>query len=202
MGAPLYFYTENFAPTLGSGAHNRLYLNIRAYLDLGFEVECVKLRTTSTHQEASPGLQIKQCAKRDIAPAMSHNIESDYVSAQIRVACDIENRRPYGHEKRKLRYARRAEQLIAKRSSLILCIADHEAARMRTEWGCPQAEFFPMSIADEEPHRKRTWLSGGCLNLLHLGSPAHFPTYRSLEFLLEKVSLFWIRRYWGGFASM
>ena len=44
-----------------------------------------------------------------------------------------------------------------------------------------------MSIGDEEPVDRNAWLAGCRLNILHLGGLSHFPTYRSLEFLLEKV---------------
>ena len=186
-----------------------MYSNMRAYLDLGFEVEWVQVRTTSPHQDASPELRIDRCVKRDLAPprrsmlgrvlypaglttnaawkfyfttaeafreeaetrekatpgAIHHfemgqpgsaipllhgvktvwscpDIESDYLAAQIHLACEMENSGSLGHENRRLRFIKRAEKLMARKSSLILCIADHEAERMRA-WGCPQAEFFP-----------------------------------------------------------
>jgi hypothetical protein len=251
---PIYFYTQNLAPRQASGAHNRIYSNLRAYLDLGFEPEWVHLRTTSNQEVASPELGIAKYFTREAVPtvrssrgrieyalglttksawqfyfstaqafreeviarerrtpgAIHHfelglagsaiplldnvktvwscaDVESDYLSAQLHIDCQTENRGLQAHEKRRLRFVRRAERLITKRSSVTLCIADHETERMRTEWGCPQAEFLPMSMADEELGRKPEWLSGGRLNLLHLGSVEHFPTYRSLEFLLEKV---------------
>jgi glycosyltransferase involved in cell wall biosynthesis len=54
--------------------------------------------------------------------------------------------------------------------------------------GLPAVEYFPLSMPDEpERDGTRTWAPNGRLRLLHLGSISHLPSYRSLEFLFEKV---------------
>jgi glycosyltransferase involved in cell wall biosynthesis len=42
-------------------------------------------------------------------------------------------------------------------------------------------------MADEEVIVRDAWLAGGNLNMLHLGGLSHFPTFRSIAFLLEEV---------------
>jgi glycosyltransferase involved in cell wall biosynthesis len=250
----LYFYTQNLAPRLGAGVNNRLYSNMRAYLDLGYEVEWVQLCTTSADEEASPDLRIRKRTKRNLGPPVRtlpgrvafalglttsgawnfyfptatafreeaeareraapgslhhfelplaasaipwlrgmktiwscHDIGAHLLERQYSIDRGPDNPKPQAWEKRRLRYLDRAERLTARRSSLVLCIADCDAEHIRNIWGCPQAQFFPMSMAREDAAARHAWLPDGQFRLLHLGGLGHFPTYRSLEFLLEKI---------------
>ncbi|GAB4539738.1 MAG: hypothetical protein Fur002_05330 [Anaerolineales bacterium] len=82
---------------------------------------------------------------------------------------------------------RRAEDWVARSNNLILNIAIHEQQEFQQR-GYQHAEFFPMSWANESPApRRRAWMSGGILRLLHLGSVDGFLGYDSLRFILEKV---------------
>jgi glycosyltransferase involved in cell wall biosynthesis len=86
-----------------------------------------------------------------------------------------------------LRFARHFERSLANHASLILCIADYDREHLRRDWGCRAVEYFPLSIPDEPEDRTREWAPNGHLRLLHLGSISHLPSYRSLEFLFERV---------------
>jgi len=116
-----------------------------------------------------------------------HDLPSTVLAATTRIACETQSRNPTVTERRELRFARRLERRMAQYASLILCIADYDCERLR-EWGCRAVEYFPLSIPDEpEVDRTREWKRNGHLRLLHLGSISHLPSYRSLEFLFEKV---------------
>ena len=117
-----------------------------------------------------------------------HDLPSTVSAATTKIACDAERRPPTVAERRELRFASRVERFMARRSPLILCIAQHDCERLRTEWGCGPVEYLPMSIPDDGGGRRANgWLAGGRLRLLHLGSVSHLPSYRSLEFLFERV---------------
>jgi glycosyltransferase involved in cell wall biosynthesis len=76
---------------------------------------------------------------------------------------------------------------MANHASLVLCVADYDCQRLH-DWGCRAAEYFPLSMPDEpEADGMRTWAPNGRLRLMHLGSISHLPSFRSLEFLFEKV---------------
>ena len=116
-----------------------------------------------------------------------HDLPSTVLSATTRIACETQSRTPTVSERRELRFASRFERRMAQYASLILCIADYDCERLR-EWGCRAVEYFPLSIPDEpEVDGTREWKRNGRLRLLHLGSISHLPSYRSLEFLFEKV---------------
>jgi glycosyltransferase involved in cell wall biosynthesis len=117
-----------------------------------------------------------------------HDLPSTVSAATARIACEAQRRAPSGSERRDLRFARRVERFMARHAPLILCIAEHDSVRLRDEWGCRAAEYLPMSIPGDggEP-RAGGWLRDGRLRLLHLGSVSHLPSYRSLEFLFERV---------------
>jgi glycosyltransferase involved in cell wall biosynthesis len=115
-----------------------------------------------------------------------HDLPSTVLAATTRIACEMESRSPTVSERRELRFARRFEKHMAKYASLVLCIADYDCIRLR-EWGCRAVEYFPLSIPDEPEDRTREWAPNGRLRLLHLGSISHLPSYRSLEFLFERV---------------
>jgi glycosyltransferase involved in cell wall biosynthesis len=116
-----------------------------------------------------------------------HDLPSTVLTATTRIACEAQSRNPTVSERRELRFARRLERSMAKYASLILCIADYDCIRLR-EWGCRAVEYFPLSMPDEvETDPSREWAPNGRLRLLHLGSISHLPSYRSLEFLFERV---------------
>jgi glycosyltransferase involved in cell wall biosynthesis len=118
-----------------------------------------------------------------------HDLPSMTISAVVRIACDVETRKPTPAERRELRFASRAERHIAERTPLILALSDFDRRRLHEEWGIQPIETLPMSIPDEAPAAvlRASWCAAGKLTLLHLGRTAHLPTFRSLEFLLTKV---------------
>ncbi len=115
-----------------------------------------------------------------------HDLPSTVLAATTRIACETQSRNPTVSERRELRFARRLERRMANYASLVLCIADYDCMRLR-DWGCRAVEYFPLSIPDEPEDRTREWAPNGHLRLLHLGSISHLPSYRSLEFLFERV---------------
>ena len=116
-----------------------------------------------------------------------HDLPSSVLEATTRIACEAQSRNPSVTELRELRFARRFERKMANHASLVLCVADYDCERLN-EWGCRAVEYLPLSMPDEpEQDGTRTWAPNGRLRLLHLGSISHLPSYRSLEFLFEKV---------------
>lgn len=82
---------------------------------------------------------------------------------------------------------RQAEDLIARRASLILNIAVHEHAEFLRR-GYRNAVLFPMSWPDEAlVRRARAWKEDGKLRLLHLGSVNGLMGYESLSYLIGEV---------------
>ncbi len=116
-----------------------------------------------------------------------HDLPSTVSLATSKIACEVENRTPTIPEQRELRFMRRVERLMARHAPLILCIADYDSEMLRTQWRS-KAEYLPMSITSEDSNKKRdNWLTSNRLRIMHLGSISHLPSYRSLEFLFEKV---------------
>jgi glycosyltransferase involved in cell wall biosynthesis len=117
-----------------------------------------------------------------------HDLPSTVSAATTKIACEAGSRSPTVAERRELRFARSVERLMARSASLILTIADHDRERLRSEWGCRAVEYLPLSIPGDGGETKgNDWLRDGRLRLLHLGSVSHLPSYRSLEFLFERV---------------
>lgn len=117
-----------------------------------------------------------------------HDLPSTVATATMKIAREVQGRTQTVPERRELKFAERLERLMAERAPLILCIAKHDAERLRDEWGCNHAEYFPMSIPDDGADRAvGRWLPEGRLRLMHLGRVSHLPSYRSLEFLLAWV---------------
>lgn len=95
--------------------------------------------------------------------------------------------RSEAERQRVLGRVRQAEDLIARRASLILNIAAHEHAEFQRR-GYPNAVLFPMSWPDEAlVPRAREWKEGSKLRLLHLGSVNGLVGYESLSFLIGEV---------------
>ena len=237
----------------GSGAALRLYSNVRAYLDLGFEVEVIQIGTRTDETEPARELNpVKWTRVFEPAPETSiwgrlmfrmgvpakaaveyfvdrsrlttrevekrrqpdavfhmegefmasalprmralprtiwsvHDLPSTVSAASTKIACEAQGRKPTVAELRELRFATKYEHCIARHAALALCIADYDVNRIR-DWGCRAVEYLPMSIPDEEVEESgREWLPDGRLRLLHLGSVSHLPSFRSLEFLFDKV---------------
>lgn len=257
----VHIYARDCLPSRdGSGTNSRIYSNVRAYLDLGYEVEVVYFQTkrnapfapevslpnvrwthlqvyetqstllnrTSNRLAYWSGWPInraldyrfktRQLVRREVrrreaafpgslhhfeyvATACAaihlagvnciwshHDIESDFAARHQSIRHELEGRHPQGHERRSLKYLKQAERLAARHCRLILCIARHECDVLRRQWECKHAEFFPMSVpVEESPLRTRTWVEGSKLRLFHLGRIDSLPSFRSLQFLLEKV---------------
>lgn len=252
----VFIYLNTMPRKQGSGASLRYYSNVRAYLDLGFEVEVVQIagepdgsepsedlrpvtwarafgrpappslagrlayragvacrpsveyyfpyhrltaREVAARAASAPGAihQLEGEAYANILPWLPegaravlslHDIPSAIVEASTRIACEAQRRPPTTPERRELRFVRRAERMMARHAPLILCISDHDREWARTELACETAEYLPMSIPDVgAAQRPEGWMSGGRLRLLHLGRVSHLPSYRSLEFLFERV---------------
>ncbi len=116
-----------------------------------------------------------------------HDMPSTVSLATNKIACEVENRTPTVPERRELRFMQRVESFIARHTPLVVCIADYDSERLRTEWGS-RAEYLPMSITCVGASgRRNNWLAGGRLRTIHLGRISHLPSYRSLEFLFERV---------------
>jgi glycosyltransferase involved in cell wall biosynthesis len=251
-------YMQDWLPCRdGSGTNNRLYSNVRAYLDLGCDVEVICIQTKPDFQfqpdptlagarwthlpamnrhagalfkraaywagwpqgsaldyvfKTRPLIRAEAHRRETTAPGALHHfeylstacaaidlkelrcvwslhdIESNFLAGHLAMRWEVDGRQPRGWEKRSLKYLKRAEQLSALRNRLVLCIARHECEFLRREWGCDHAAFFPMSLPVEEPPpRARGWMEHGKLRLLHLGRIDSLPSFRSLQFLLEKV---------------
>ena len=250
-----FIFLDTVPQRQGSGAALRLYSNVRAYLDLGFEVEVIQIGTrvdeTEPARDLNPvkwtrvfepapeasiwgrlmfrmgipakaaveyfvdrsRLTVREVEKRrqqapdavfhmegefmaSALPRMRalprriwsvHDLPSTVSAASTRIACEAQGRQPSVAELRELRFATKYEHFIARHAALALCIADYDVSRIR-DWGCRAVEYLPMSIPDEEVEESdREWLPDGRLRLLHLGSVSHLPSYRSLEFLFDKV---------------
>jgi glycosyltransferase involved in cell wall biosynthesis len=108
--------------------------------------------------------------------------------ATTRIACDLDDRKPTRAEERACRFARRAESKMLAAAPLILTISDADRVRFAAR-GYRNVAWLPMSIPNDAPIRLASpqWMAGGRLTLLHLGRTAHLPSFRSLEFLLDKV---------------
>lgn len=253
----VHMYMQDWLPRHdGTGTHNRIYSNVRAYLDLGLEVEIIYFQTKPSLPFAAdaslPGVKwthiqphntqtnpldrvaywlgwpanraynyrFKNCRVirsevlrreamlpgvihhfeyMDTACAITrlqnvnciwslHDIESNFVSGHRSIRQELGGPAQLRSEKRALSYLQQAERLVAKRSSLVLCIAKHECDELRQQWGCSNAEFFPMSLPFEDaPARTRTWMQDGKLRLFHLGRIDSLPSFRSLQFILQDV---------------
>lgn len=252
----VFIYLETMPQRQGSGASLRFYSNVRAYLDLGFDVEVIQIAPQPDGSQPSRDLHpvawkrviepvpeptlfgrlmyrvgIPQQAaveyyfrmhrlvarevklRRQQAPEAIHHFEGESLAnvipwlpkdtrsvwslhdlpsmvaeAKIKIACEINRREQTVPEKRELRFTRRLERFMAQHAPLILCISDYDRERLQCEWGCKQAEYLPMSIPGDGADRATgNWLQGGRLRLLHLGRVSHLPSYRSLEFLFERV---------------
>ena len=95
--------------------------------------------------------------------------------------------RSEAERQRVLGRVRQAEDLIARRVSLILNIAAHEHAEFQRR-GYGNAVLFPMSWPDEAlVQRARGWKEDGKLRLLHLGSVNGLVGYESLSYLIGEV---------------
>jgi glycosyltransferase involved in cell wall biosynthesis len=261
MRPRVFIYMQDWLPCRsGTGTHNRLYSNVRAYLDLGYAVEIICFRTRpdwpfktdatlagatwteisldgalntagngtfcrlaywagvpfesgfNYHFKTRSRIQSEMVARENQHPGAIHHLEyiscacsainlprlnciwshhdmeSKFKEGHLRMREEVSGRRFKAADRRSLRWLRRGERRAARDSLLILCIAEHEARFMQQEWGCRHAEFFPMSLPEETaPIRTREWLGGGKLRLFHLGRIDSLPSFRSLEFLLEKV---------------
>jgi glycosyltransferase involved in cell wall biosynthesis len=256
-----FIYMQDWLPCRnGTGTHNRLYSNVRAYLDLGYAVEIICFRTRpdwvfktdatlagatwteipldttlntpgngtfsrlaywagvpfepglNYHFKTRPRIRAEMAAREHQRPGAIHHLEyiacacsainlprlnciwshhdmeSRFKEGHLRMRQEISGRCSQGADRRSLRWLKRAERRTARDSSLILCIAEHEAQFMRRDWECNHAAFFPMSLPDETaPVRTRAWMADGRFRLFHLGRIDSLPSFRSLEFLLEKV---------------
>jgi glycosyltransferase involved in cell wall biosynthesis len=117
-----------------------------------------------------------------------HDLPATVTSAIVRIACELDGRTPTSAERRQIRFTSRAERWIAGRTPLILAISDADRIRLQSEWGIAQVETLPTFIRTQPlGPRDRPWMDGGRLNLLHLGNTRHLPSFRSLEFLFERV---------------
>ena len=117
-----------------------------------------------------------------------HEVPSQSLAGVNRAARDLQGRPLRAPQIRQERFARSLERRVAARCGLVLCITLEDAARMQTLWRCPRAEFLPTSVADlPAALPERPWMPDGVLRLLHLGALTHLPSFRSLEFLLERV---------------
>jgi glycosyltransferase involved in cell wall biosynthesis len=250
----VFLYTSLLPQRTGSGAHLRIFSNVRAWLDLGFDVEIVKIGSDVGEPPADSELaRVQWCFARgsasrslhgrlayrfgvcssaacayyfhwhtaalrevrrraalfpgslhqfegddvgNVIPFISglhavlsaHDISSGAIAASQQIGRELGGPNSAGSDEREHRFFRRIERRIAAASRLVLCIstADHEV--MRSEWGIGQAEYLPMSVGDEMRFSPgRQWTPAGTLRLLHLGSVAHLPSYRSLEWLLTCV---------------
>lgn len=117
-----------------------------------------------------------------------HDLPSHASRATIKISCDAESRAPTRAEERGLHFMHRLERLIAKRSSLVLCIGTEDQKIINHEFGYSHAEYFPMSIPSSHHVVRDTGLSNGKkLKMLHLGAIQHLPSYRSLEYLFKDI---------------
>ncbi len=95
--------------------------------------------------------------------------------------------RSEAERQRVLGRVRQAEDLIARRASLILNIAAHEHEEFLRR-GYRNAVLFQMSWPDEAlVPRARAWKEDGKLRLLHLGSVNGLVGYESLSYLIGEV---------------
>ena len=69
----VFIYTNTVPQTTGSGAHLRLYSNVRAYLDLGFEAELVHIAASPDNSVAGAGMEALRLT-RDVAGPPSRSI--------------------------------------------------------------------------------------------------------------------------------
>lgn len=252
----VFIYLNTMPRKQGSGASLRFYSNVRAYLDLGFEVEVVQVANEPDGSEPSEDLQpvtwtrvfgpepepsllgrlayragvpsrasveyyfpYHRLVAREVAARLKqapdavhhlegeshanvlpwlpkdaraiwslHDLPSTVVNASIKIACEAQRRDATTPEQRELKFARQVERFMARHAPLILCISDQDRERLQTEWSCERVEYLPMSIPDEGAvQRSEGWMTGGKLRLLHLGRVSHLPSFRSLEFLFERV---------------
>jgi glycosyltransferase involved in cell wall biosynthesis len=252
----VFIFLDTMPQRQGSGASLRFYSNVRAYLDLGFDVEVIQIASSPDGSEPSRDLEpvvwtriierppsptalgrvmfrwgiprqasftyyvpqsriVRREAeiRRRRAPGAIYHFEGEAFSpvipaqprtmrciwslhdpsstvaaAIIKIASEAQHRPPTVAERRELRFTRRMERYVARHTPLILCISDHDAQRLRSEWDCERTEYLPMSIPGDGADRKAgIWVPGGRLRLLHVGRVSHLPSYRSLEFLFEKV---------------
>lgn len=251
----VFIFLDTMPQRQGSGASLRFYSNIKAYLNLGFNVEVVQIAESDDLSKPTEDLspvvwkrvfepmpppsltgrllfragvpgqasvayyfpkhfvvlrEVKERLKdfptalfhlegesmANVIPWLPksanciwslHDLPSTVAAATVRIRCEAENRQPTVPEQRELKFAERAERFIAERTRAIFCIAQHDCDRLREDWNCPQTEYLPMSIPGDGADRPQNWLQNGQLRLLHLGRVSHLPSYRSLEFLLEKV---------------
>ena len=117
-----------------------------------------------------------------------HDVESRFRGALLDIRAEVEDKRATGRDLRELRRMRSAERRAAAHCRLILCIARHEADSLRREWPTAPVEHFPMSVPDEDrPGRTRNWVEGNTVRLLHVGRIDGLASYRSLEFLFDRV---------------
>lgn len=117
-----------------------------------------------------------------------HDLESRFQKAHQEIRTDLSKAKKHSWEGRAFKYLELAERKVAEQSALTLCIAQHEADFLQGEWGCRNAEFFPMSMSgDQLDSTGKTAESNGKVRVLHLGRIDSLPSYRSLEYLFEKV---------------
>ncbi len=256
---PVYIYTQGVPAPTGSGTKIRHFTNIRAYLDLGFDVEVIRfsecLRATPSQKPQLDGLDIKwtevkslpsraslfqrfayqlgfpfgpilnlsfrtrkeirrEVERREIkTPGAIHQFEYlgtasavvgmdginaiwscyDLVSERHNKLFDFREEigtlsKSNRAQRLRIRYLEQTEKAVASHCKLVLMIAKHECEFYRGKLGHAYIKLLPMSCPDESRlPRKRGWMEGGLLQLLHLGSVDGFIGYHSLKFLLEEV---------------
>lgn len=251
----VYFYSPGEVGPMGSGSAMRQFTNLRAYLDLGFDVEVIQFvnrthpkanlpaRLPTPEQWSQVAYQVRpssiahrlafylgfprslvletlfpaypfvaremSCRVRAHPHAIHHFEYDDMASAALdfpgaktvfshhdifshRIPLLWEMRaggpvRLNRYQRVRLHRLRQAEDWVARRQHLILNIALHENQEF-CQRGYANAEFFPMSWPDEKAvARRRAWMAGGVLRLLHLGSVEGFLGFDSLHFLLGHV---------------
>ena len=252
----VFVFLDSMPQRQSSGAELRYYSNIRAYIDLGYQVEVIQVTTRADNLEPSGDLKpvtwtrpiantkvpsyIGSAAYRLGIPLQAgvqyafpvhyrvlreakyrrnefpgaifhfdgetqanvipwlprgtrsvwslHDLPSLTTESVTKIACEAEDRKPRVPELREMRMMQRTERLMARRSSLILCIGNHDALRIRNQWHCKQAHYFPMSIPGDGSDRRELRGKGSeGLRLLHVGAVSHLPSYRSLEFIFEHI---------------
>ncbi|MFN2316281.1 MAG: glycosyltransferase [Gemmatimonadales bacterium] len=87
---------------------------------------------------------------------------------------------------RDIRFAEKLEARIISASKAVLCISSSECDTLR-DTGCRAARYLPLGITDPGTLSRSGFLQDGTIRLLHLGRPAHSPSYRALRTLLAEV---------------
>jgi glycosyltransferase involved in cell wall biosynthesis len=191
-----YLSIPNESPTMTERLAFRVGWPFGKILNYRYEARKWIQRDVLAHEKKFPGTLyhfeylFTACAAINLPGVRTIFSSHDLESARKQIVTDFrtQNRKMSRYEMLSEKYVSKAEKFVVKHCQLVLAIATHEAKIIQNNWSCDHVELFPMSWPDETiVFRKRNWMDGKKLRLLHLGKIDTLLCYNSLKFLFTEV---------------